>query len=84
MIFPTGNHLHPTVYLGPLILSLTHLFTPAILSECHGLYYEDPFVQSSELNDPSLILRAQGLDLYLPLTPPPSATVSYLLACLFG
>ena len=84
MIFPTGNHLHPAVYLGPLILSLTHLFTPAILSERHGLYYEDPLVQSSELNGPSLILHAQGLHLDWPLTPPPSATVGCSLACLFG
>lgn len=84
MIFPTGNHLHPAVYLGHLILSLTHLFTPAILSECHGLYYENPLMQSSELTDPSLILHAQGLYLYLLLTPPLSVTVNCLLACFFG
>ena len=32
--FSHWESLHPTVYLGHLILSLTHLFTPAILSEC--------------------------------------------------
>ena len=82
--FSHWESLHPTVYLGHLILSLTHLFTPAILSECHGLSYENPLTQSSKLTDPSLILHAQGLYLHLLLTPPLSVTVSCLLACLFG